>query len=213
MTRTSMNAGRIDVARAGRRKRLGIAATVAVALLALGGCRTLQKPIPDPVEGYTCCNLHYEGNWISDSNYTSLPMVPPGTLTKVSFQGRYRAFADINGKPFRLGLDYGREQENMAQWVAKIIVPADPRVRLATYPQPVQDAIKAGRVMKGMNKEQVVMALGYPLTSDNKSLDEPIWRYRATTDFDEYQVSWDEQGSVTAIHGLPEILEMVVFKP
>ncbi len=212
MKRTNVGTGRIDISRAQRRRRLGITGTAAVALLVLGGCRTLEKPIPDPVQGYTCCNLHYEGNWISDSNYTSLPMVPAGTLTKVSFHARYRAFADINGQPFRLGLDYGREQENMAQWVAKIIVPNDPRVRLATYPQPIQDAIKAGRIMKGMNKEQVVMALGYPLTSENKSLDEPTWRYWANS-FDEYQVSWDEQGLVMAIYGLPEILEMVVFKP
>jgi hypothetical protein len=36
-----------------------------------------------PRVGFACCNLRYEGDWISDGNYAVLPMLPAGTPIKV----------------------------------------------------------------------------------------------------------------------------------
>ncbi len=195
------------------RQGMKLGAATAAALLVLSGCKTLEtKPAPELFQGYTCCNLHYEGDWISDSNYANLPMIPAGTPVKVLSYGRERAHVDMNGKPYRLGHDYGREQESLEQWVKKLVVPSDPRTRLATFPKQTQDAIKAGRLTKGMTKEQVLMAVGYPLTNENRSLDEPVWRYWWSS-FGEYQVEWDKQGRVKDISGHPDTLRLMIHKP
>ena len=52
-----------------------------------------------------------------------------------------RATIDVNGKPMRLGHDYGRDQETLEVWVGKIVVNEDPRPRIATYAPPVQEAM------------------------------------------------------------------------
>jgi hypothetical protein len=146
----------------------------------------LAKPEPAPVgadgqpafprQGYACCDLHYDKDWINDGNYAELPMIPAGTPIEVVSYGRQRAAVKIDGKPMRLGHDYGRDQESLDAWVNKIVIKDDPRGRIASYPAAIQEAIRQGKVMIGMSREQVVVAVGYPLTSENISLDAPQWR-------------------------------------
>ena len=164
-------------------------------------------------EGFTCCNFHYEGDWISDSNYTTLPMIPVGTPAKVTkYYSRYRTSVNIGGKPMRLGLDYGREKETLQQWTAKMIVADDPNIKIATFPDAIKNAIKQGKLATGMTKEQVIMSVGYPLTSENSSLDAPVWRMWVSSE-DEYQVLWGSDGLVKEITGSPVALAVVVYKP
>jgi hypothetical protein len=77
----------------------------------------------------------------------------------------------------RLGHDYGRKEESLEQWISKIVVEEDPAPRIASYPVEVQAAIKEGRVTLGMTREQAIVAIGYPLTSETPSLDSPLWRH------------------------------------
>lgn len=158
--------------------------------------------------GYTCCNLHYSQDWISDQSYSKLPMIPAGASIKVTGFGRHRAAVEIDGKPFRLGHDHGRAQETTAQWVAKLVVTTDPKLRLAAYPPVVRQAIQNGQVMVGMSKEQVLMALGYPSTSDTPQLDATVWRYW-WAGFSEYLVHWQGE-RVGKITGHPDTLELMV---
>ena len=94
----------------GQSRRL--AAVVVATSAMLGACQKTSADlgIPERV-GYTCCNLHHEGDWISDGNYAELPMVPVGTEARVTSYGRNHAKAIVGGRPVRLGHDYGREQE------------------------------------------------------------------------------------------------------
>lgn len=192
----------------------------AITLLALSGCQSTgtQAPAagtategqpaapkkeaksgkPELPQGYTCCNFHHEDDWISDSNYATLPMIPLGTPAKVVSYGRYRVHTEMGGKKMRLGLDYGRKQQTLQEWAAKMIVPEDPKVKLATFPPQVQDAIKQGRVAVGMTKEQVIMSVGYPLANENPSLDASLWRMWVSS-FGEYQLVWDRDGKVKEI--------------
>lgn len=155
---------------------------------------TAAKPAkpakPELPQGYTCCNFHYEGDWINDANYATLPMIPAGTPAKVTGYGRYRAFVELDGKKYRLGQDYGREQETLQQWTAKMIVAEDPKKKIAGYPASVQEAIKLGRVAVGMTREQVIISVGYPLANENPSLDAPVWRMWISS-FGEYQLVWE----------------------
>lgn len=170
--------------RRGASLRLAIVLTAGTMLL---GCQQTQETMtrlglpggeePAQRTGYACCNLHHEDDWINDGNYAELPMIAAGTPARVTGYGRNYASVDLAGKPMRLGHDYGRDQETLQQFVDKIVVPTDPRARLAGYPASVQAAIREGKVSVGMTKEQVIMALGYPMTSENPPLDANLWRY------------------------------------
>jgi len=167
---------------------------------------------PTMPQGFTCCNLHYDGDWISDANYTTLPMIPVGTPAKVTKFGRYRAYMDVGGQSMRIGLDYGREKETLRQWMAKIIVADDPNIKIATFPDAIKNAIMHGKLIKGMTREQVIISVGYPLTNENASLDAPVW-YMWVSDSQKYQVLWGTDGLVKDITGDPWARSLVVYKP
>lgn len=165
------------------------------------------------LQGYTCCNLHAEGDWISDSNYTTLPMIPVGSPIRVTDYGSNRASVEINGKPYRLGHDYGRTQETLEQWVAKIVVTQDPKPRIAKMPGNVREAIRSGQIVTGMTREQVVMAVGYPLASENASFEAPTWRMWVSS-FGEYQLNWDGKGRLSQIVASdPTTRNLIEYRP
>jgi hypothetical protein len=182
----------------------------------------LSKPPPTPPgapgpetlprQGFACCDLHYNGDWINDGNYAELPMVAAGTPVEVLSYGFHRAYVKIDGKPMRLGHDYGRNQETLQVWVGKIVVNDDPRPRIATYAPTVQAAIRGGKVMVGMTREQAIASIGYPLTSENASLDDPVWRiWRSTRG--EYQLNFGADGRVKSITGDDSVTKLVTYQP
>jgi hypothetical protein len=166
-------------------------------VLAAGCAGTLVSPVGfgQLPEGYTCCNLHYADDWISDGNWGAFPLIPAGTPIKVLDYGSNRAHVEIDGKRFRIGHDYGRDQESLEQFVAKLVVKEDPRARIATYPDPIREAIRTGRLTHGMTREQAILAAGYPATHRTPILDAPVWTYwndRLTS----FRVTWDPEGRI-----------------
>jgi hypothetical protein len=167
---------------------------------------------PLPFQGFACCTLHYEKDWISDGNYAILPSIPAGTPITVLKYGRHKAYAQINGQPMRLGHDYGREQETLDQWVHKVVADVDPTAKISTYPPGIQAAIRQGRVMVGMTREQAVIAVGYPLTSETPTLDSPIWRHWVSS-FEEYQLLWGPDGLIREISAVDTVKNAIVYQP
>jgi hypothetical protein len=182
----------------------------------------LSKPAPPPAgspgsqtlprQGFACCDLHYSRDWINDGNYAELPMIPAGTPIEVLNYGSNRAYIKVEGKPMRLGHDYGRDQESLQVWVGKIVVNDDPRPRIATYPPPVQAAIREGKVMVGMTREQAIAAIGYPLTSENISLDAPMWRIWRSS-HGEYDLNFGADGRIKSITGDDSVTSLVIHQP
>lgn len=179
----------------------------------------LSKPAPPPAgsqtlprQGFACCDLHYSKDWINDGNYAELPMIPAGTPVEDLNYGFHRAYIKVDGKPMRLGHDYGRSQESLQAWVGKIIVSDDPRPRIAGYPRPVQGAIREGKVMVGMTREQAIVSVGYPLTSENESLDAPMWRIWRST-HGEYDLNFGADGRIKSITGDDSVTSLVIYQP
>jgi hypothetical protein len=182
----------------------------------------LAKPGPAPVgadgqpafprQGYACCDLHYDKDWINDGNYAELPMIPAGTPIEVLSYGRQRAAVKVDGKPMRLGHDYGRDQESLDAWVNKIVIKDDPRGRISSYPSAIQEAIRQGKVMIGMTRDQVIVAVGYPLTSENVSLDAAQWRMWRSS-HGEYQLNFSRDGHLTSVSGDDSVTSLVVYQP
>ena len=165
-----------------------------------------------PRQGYACCNFHFSKDWINDGNYAELPMIAAGTPIEVVKYGRQRAYVNIDGKQFGLGHDYGRDQESLDAWVNKVVVNTDPRPRIASYPLAVQEAIRQGKVMIGMTREQCIVAVGYPLTSENTSIDATTWRVWRST-HEEYQLNFGPDGHLRSVTGDDAVTAQMLYRP
>lgn len=139
--------------------------------------------------GFACCNLRYSGNQLSSSNYAKLPFVAVGTPVLIREIDNAQAIVEINGQQMLLRPDPAQSRNSLAWWLDKAVVAQDPRRRLEDFPAGVRAAIQSGRVMKGMTREQVIMAIGYPQVDDKKGLEAPSWRYW-WSDFESFYVQW-----------------------
>jgi hypothetical protein len=163
----------------------------------------------DKFAGYLCCNMRTDGSWISDINYAEngKTVIPVGTPVKVTGLGRQRVYIEVNGKKQAIGNDYSRDL-SLDVFAKRYIVAENPSDKLAQYPKPIQDAITSMRVIKGMSREQVLMSVGYPVSSENPNLNSNIWHFWLTS-FAEFRVKFDDRGLVTDIDGDRDALEKV----
>jgi len=151
---------------------------------------------------YTCCNIHYEHEGVSDANYYVGATVPFASPVRVEGAGRGSITFTAGAQKLTLSHAYGTEQESFQQYVDKILVPDDPTPKVANFPEAVQRAIRESRVEVGMTKEQVLVSLGYPPTHRTASTTQNEWTYwynRWVT----YRVVFDEAGRVSNIVGSP----------
>jgi hypothetical protein len=159
---------------------------------------------------FICCNLHHNGDWIDDTNATTLPMIPAGTPIVIKDVGSNRSRVLIDARPMRIGHDYGRKQESNEQFIAKLVVDEDPRLKIKSFPESIQGAILKGKVCRGMSREQVIIALSYPRTDETSDLAMKNWKYW-TADGEEYVVVWGDDGLVQEISGSEQAISRVVL--
>jgi len=173
-------------------------------LLMLGACsRSLSPQLLSQYQGrtlYTCCNMHYENPDVTDANYYLGSLLPLGSPAQVEAATRTGVTINVNGQRLTLYHNYGTEQESFQQYLDKILVADDPKLKVAGYSSAVQQAIKESRAEVGMTKEQVILSLGYPPTHRTPSTSANDWTYwynRWVT----YRVVFDESGRVSSIVG------------
>ena len=182
--------------------------TFAAALLvAATGAQAQPKP-----EGFLCCNMRTDGRWISDSNYqeSGKSVVPLGTPAKVLDYGRFRVNLQLGDTKQTLGNDYSRDVA-MPDFARRYVVPEDPALKLRNFPRKVQEAIASSRITRGMTREQVLMAVGYPIASETPYLDSKVWKFWLWT-FSPYDVYFDDRGYVTDIQTDPDTRLRVVME-
>ena len=146
-----------------------------------------DKPV-----GFLCCNMRTDGSWISDINYdeNGKRLIPVGTPVKVTGYGRYRVKIEIDGRKQEIGNDYSRDLP-LEAFAKRYIVADNPAARITNFPPKVQQAIASARLTKGMTREQVLMSVGYPVSSENHNLDAKIWRFWLGS-FQEFHVKFDD---------------------
>ena len=168
----------------------------------------LAEPLP---EGYLCCNLRTDGSWISDINYAEggKRIISAGTPTKVTGYGRYRVHVEIDGRKQALGNDYSRDID-LESFARRYVVAEDPKAKLAAFPARIREAVTRAQLVPGMTREQVLMAVGYPVSSENPHLDAKVWRFWLSS-FAEFQVVFDGNGRVTEITTDPQTRNLVVM--
>ena len=190
------------------RHRPTIVSSVFLLLMAIGQA-TLAQPL---LQGFLCCNMRSDGSWISDINYigSGKQIVPAGTPVKVAGYGRHRVLVEMDGRKLAIGNDYSRAIP-LEDFAKRYVVAEDPTLALNKFSPKVRDAIKAMRITRGMTRQQVLMAVGYPIVSENPELDSTLWRYW-TSRSEEYQVFWSEDRRVDKIFGAPTTRAQVVME-
>lgn len=171
------------------------ACLLAAALAAVAAPAAAQSEF----EGYLCCNMRSDGSWISDSNYAEngKRVVPVGTPAQVTGYGRYRVKVLLDGQKQAIGNDYSRDLDDEA-FARRYIVTEDPKAKIAGFPENTRKAITSQRIHKGMTREQVLMSVGYPISSENPNLEAEMWRYWLSS-FAEFQVMFDAAGKVSDV--------------
>ena len=165
-----------------------------------------RKPV-----GYLCCNMRTDGSWISDINYdeNGKKIVPVGTPLKVTGYGHYRVKVDINGKGQAIGNDYSRDLD-MVTFAKRYVVADDPAAKIATFPMKIRrDHFRA--LTSGMTREQVLMSVGYPVSSENHHLEDKTWRFWVSS-FSEFRVKFDDDGRVIDIDGDADAKSRVILE-
>lgn len=159
----------------------------------------LAQALPEPAQGYLCCNMRTDGSWISDINYAEdgKTIIPAGTPVKVTGYGRHRVHVEIRGEKQRLGNDYSRDLD-LTTFAKRYVVASDPTVNLKDYPPRIRRAIERSKLMPGMTREQVLMSVGYPVSSENPKLEAKTWRFWLSS-FAEFQVLFDDKDLVKQI--------------
>lgn len=163
-------------------KHATLAVLAMVAILTFSGTANAQATAPDIEDGYLCCNMRTDGSWISDSNYasSSKTIIPAGTKVGYGGMNGYGVTVDIDGKRQTLGNDYSRDLK-MEDFARRYIVKKDPKPKIAAAAPKIRTAISSMRITKGMTRDQVLMAMGYPISSYNPHMDAPMWKYWLST--------------------------------
>jgi hypothetical protein len=160
--------------------------------------------------GFLCCNMRTDGSWISDINYLDegKTMIPAGTPVTQTGYGKNRVHVTINGRRQEIGNDYSRSL-SLEAFAKRYIVDQDPLARLKTYPAKIQEAIGTARLTGGMNREQVIMAVGYPVSDENPTLESKTWRYWLNS-FAEFDAIFDDNGLLVKVEAEAAIRHKVV---
>lgn len=190
-------------ARHARAARSWVVAAIAGLALSAGA-----QTAPVGEDRYACCNLRIEKGRITDGNWTRLPFVPAGTPIRLTGWGRYRALVAIDGKPAAVVVDHGHEQLTREQFADLVLLTADPRDRIAAWPAEVRAAIAAGKVRRGMTKEQVIVALGHPRRDRTPDPAAPSWIY-FHSDAEEFDLDFDAAGRAVELHGNTRVRDAV----
>jgi len=185
------------------RARLAWLALAAVIATACWRSPSLEPPLAvERLERFTCCNLHYTTEAISDANYWTGTKLPAGTPVRIERVTNDSVTFSTGEVTLTLTQEYGTNEESFRQYLDKVLVAADPRPRIAGYPLPVRRAIDNAKVERGMTREQVLLSLGYPPTHRTASVQDREWTYWWNRSL-KFKVVFDDAGKVADVIGRP----------
>jgi hypothetical protein len=178
--------------------KLHATATALSAVLSFvaAGSATAQKVVKD---GYLCCNLRVSGTWASDLNDPSSGgrVLPAGSKVVGLTYGSRHLDVEIGGEKISIGNDYSRTL-TMEQFADRWIVAKDPTAGMRAWSARMRQAVKGGRLMKGMDRNQVLMSVGWPTARNTPNVEDPVWTFHASNGYT-YKVVFDERWRVKAI--------------
>lgn len=206
---------------------IAVRVPVLLALAGLGSCTPgsvswHQAKEFDGKHFFLACNVRAEKGSIHDGMYYDTVLLPVGSavvirrhvpMAYMTRGDKDPAAAIASGPMVVLGDQqygirhiYGRDQQTAADFIRTFAAEEDPTPRLESFPADIQRAIRDAKVMRGMDREQVMMALCRPPAHMTPSLEARSWTYWRSS-FDRYYVVFGDDGKVTQVHGAnpPEV--------
>lgn len=180
---------------------------LSAAAITLAGC---AAPLDKPLAGYTCCNLRAADGWISSNNVQGGALIPLGEpVTLGSIKRSYYVYGEVGGREFGFRDDSASTEEQTLRWVRRIVVADDPRKQLEKLPADVRKAIGAARVVVGMTRAEVAMALGFPSPTDTPDTAAPTWRYWTAHPDEPVDLRFDADGKLAEVSGKPAAVRQI----
>jgi hypothetical protein len=148
---------------------------------------------------YLCCNMRAGSDWISDINYDEegMRVLPFGTPAKVLAVSGNRILVEIEGKTYKFNNDYSRKL-GMAEFIRRYLLAADPRPALKELPDGARKVIESFTVVPGMTRDQVLLAIAYPIADETPDLKSDVWKYWRDSTY-QYDLKFDAEGRVRDI--------------
>lgn len=185
----------------------------APALLAglLSACST---PIKPAMTGYTCCNLRVYTDWVSSNNVQGGTIIPAGEPVELHWIKRqFYVYGTIGGADVSLRDDAAKSEADTMRWLQRIVTKEDPKLQFATWPADVRLAVRSARVMTGMTRAQVLMALGPPSRVDTPDMAAPIWRYWTAALDLPVDLVFGSDDRLIRLDGKPVAVQVIESKP
>ncbi len=150
-------------------------------------------------------NIWYEKpTKILATNYHVGTMIVPGTKVTIEEVRDDRIlFKDDAGTKYRIIIELKHNNVPGPKLVERLFGADDPMAaggKFEKFTKEEQDNIKAGYVVKGMSKEAVLMAYGYPPTIRTANTDANIWTYWKNR-FVTQIIRFDDKNKVMDIQG------------
>lgn len=184
-------------------RRIGAAGVV----LTLTACAT---PLDKPLAGYSCCNLRASAGWVSSNNVQGGDLIAAGTpIALTSIKRRFYAYGTVNGSEFGFRDDAAKEEADTLAWLQRIVVAVDPRPQIAAAAPEVRRAIGAARVVIGMTRAEVAMALGHPSPNDTPDLAAATWRYWTAVLDEPVDLHFADDGRLLRLTGKPQAVQSI----
>jgi hypothetical protein len=182
--------------------------SLALICAALTGCATRLSP---PMTGYTCCNLRPYYSAVSSGNMLGGSILPAGTAVSLEHVKRGRYYGYVGDDYVTLSDDSPRA-EGDSPWIGQVVVQTDPKIEYRTWSPQVQNAVLSAKVIPGMTKAQVLMALSYPPRDITKEMSGKTWRYWTAQEDQIVDINFDADGRVTGFAGKPSAVRAIEFK-
>jgi hypothetical protein len=178
--------------------------TLRISIFAALAMATIPGMTAEMPAGFLCCNMRSDGSKIIDINYEGPKqhIIPVGTPVKVLGLGHERVDVTINGRSQIIKNEYSRDL-SIEQFAKRYVVAEDPSIIIANFPERTRDAIASARLIKGMTRAQVIMSVGYPVTSENHNIDNVIWKFWLES-FAEFDVVFDSDNRLLEVDAIAE---------
>ena len=170
-----------------RRKRL----LRALLLTCVAAACAPQRPFDPNLQGaerYLCCNLWFNRyHDATDANYAYQGGIrlAAGTPVRISTVTAFDvSFSPVgDARRFTLQLEHARERLTPNAYFQRIFEQSEPRPRIASLAPAIQEAIREGRLLRGMTKEETILARGYPPFHRTPAVEADEWLYFASKGF------------------------------
>lgn len=189
-------------------------AVLALSLGALAGLSACATRLPQPITGYTCCNLRMHEGWISSNNVQGGTLVPAGEPVKLdSIKRSFYVYGTVGSADVAIRDDSARTEADTQRWLRQVVVAEDPRPQIAGWPVEVRRAVLAGRAAVGMSRAQVLIALGPPSPVDTPNQAASSWRYWTALEDQPVDLLFAEDGRLERLSGKASAVRLLSYEP